>query len=139
MSSPRPLTERTSQYQPVAPLLPSERANPVMLLMVMGAFAARSEVSAGTLAAAQMRDKEWTACRARAPPQGLALGAQGSSLAASAGDASLVFLGGAVRATGAFGFFGGSAGGCAAAAGVSSPVSAAAAFALMSLSAARHF
>src|SRR5687767_6235128 len=99
MSSPRPLTERTSQYQPVAPLLPSERANPVMLLMVIGAFAARSEVSAGTLAAAQMRDKEWTgACRPRAPAQGLDLGAQGSSFAASAGVASLVFLGGAGRA-----------------------------------------
>src|SRR5688500_10283870 len=128
MSRPRPLTERTSQYQTVGPLLPSARANPVMLLMVMGAFAARSEVSAGTLAAAQMRDKEWAGARRPwAAAQGLALGAQGSSLAASAGAVSLVFLGGAVRATGFFGFFGGSAGGCAAVVGVSSAASGAAA------------
>src|SRR5262245_33658808 len=88
-----------------------------------------------------MRDKEWARRRPhRRPAQGLALGAQGSSLAASAGAASLAVLGGGVRATGVFGFFGGSAAGCCAAvAGVSSAASGTAALALMSLSAARHF
>src|SRR3977135_2578159 len=40
MSRPRPLTERTSQCQPIDPVAPSDRAKPVMLLMVMSALQA---------------------------------------------------------------------------------------------------
>src|SRR5262245_19159865 len=98
-----------------------------MLLMVMGASANRSQVSVRTLVAEPMRNKERRPARPTASAvQGLALGAQGSSV----GAASLVFLGAGVRATGVFAFLAGSAADGAALVGVSSTVSGAAALVL---------